>query len=167
MDQTSPKDDFRSTLRTIDAKGARKWVYAEVMGGAWRRRRNILAVVLVGFFLVAPWIVVDGYPLMQVDFFNRKLVLLGKVFLAHELNLFLTAVLGTIFGIYALTAWGGRVFCGWVCPTTPGWNRSSARSSNSSRAARTCDANWTRKGLRRTRSSARPSSGRFLSRSRS
>lgn len=116
MIQPGPVDDFRSTLRTIDAKGDRKWVYADVIGGVWRRRRNYLAVVLVGFFLAAPWIVIDGYPLMQVDFFNRKLVLLGKVFLAHELNLFITAVLGTILGIYALTAWGGRVFCGWVCP---------------------------------------------------
>lgn len=116
MSQPVPKNDFRSSLRTIDAKGNRNWVYADVVGGAWRRRRNILSVVLVAFFLAAPWIVVDGYPLMQVDFFNRKLVLLGKVFLAHELNLFLTAILGTIIGIYALTAWGGRVFCGWVCP---------------------------------------------------
>jgi cytochrome c oxidase accessory protein FixG len=116
MSQPAPKDDFRSTLRTIDAKGNRNWVYADVVGGAWRRRRTVLAIALVGFFLAAPWIVVDGYPLMQVDFFHRKLVLLGKVFLAHELNLFITAVLGTIFGIYALTAWGGRVFCGWVCP---------------------------------------------------
>jgi len=116
MSQSDPKDDFRRTLRTIDAKGNRNWVYAEVIGGVWRTRRTVLSIVLVGFFLAAPWIVVDGYPLMQVDFFNRKLVLLGEVFLAHELNLFITAVLGTIFGIYALTAWGGRVFCGWVCP---------------------------------------------------
>ncbi|MEN9306443.1 MAG: hypothetical protein RL173_375 [Fibrobacterota bacterium] len=115
MEQT-PKDDFRSTLRTIDAQGNRKWVYAEVMGGVWRKRRTALSVVLIAFFLAAPWIEVNGFPLMQVDFFNRKLVLMGQVFWAHELNLFITAILGTIFGVYALTAWGGRIVCGWVCP---------------------------------------------------
>lgn len=116
MTKPSHNDDFRSTLRTIDAQGNRNWVYADVVGGVWRKRRTVVSAILIAFFLAAPWIEVDGFPLMQVDFFNRKLVLLGQVFWAHELNLFITAVLGTIFGIYALTAWGGRVFCGWVCP---------------------------------------------------
>jgi len=103
-------------LRTIDAQGNRKWVYADVIGGVWRKRRTVVAVALITFFLAAPWIRIDGFPLMQVDFFNRKLVLLGQVFWAHELNLFITAILGTIFGVYALTAWGGRIVCGWICP---------------------------------------------------
>lgn len=110
------QDNFRDTLRTIDGKGNRNWVYAEILGGAWRRRRTALAVVLLLFFAASPWIVLNGLPLVQVDVFSRKLVLFGQVFWAHELGLFITAVLGIIIGIYALTAWGGRVFCGWLCP---------------------------------------------------
>lgn len=116
MTETKPKDDFRSTLRTIDGHGNRNWVYAEVIGGVWRKRRLLFAAPLLFFFAVAPWFTFRGNPWMQVDFFGRKLVIFGQIFWAHELPLFLTAILGTIIGIYALTAWGGRVFCGWLCP---------------------------------------------------
>ena len=110
------QDNFRDTLRTIDGKGARNWVYAEILDGVWRRRRQALAVFLLFFFAASPWITLNGLPMVQVDVFSRKLVLFGQVFWAHELGLFITAVLGVIIGIYALTAWGGRVFCGWFCP---------------------------------------------------
>lgn len=109
-------NDHRRSLRTLDATGERKWVYAEVVGGYWKKLRLLLAIPLLLVFLAAPWIELGDTPLFQVDFFGRRLILLGQVFWAHELSLFLTAVLGTIFGFYALTAWGGRVFCGWVCP---------------------------------------------------
>jgi len=102
--------------RTIDAEGKRKWVYAEIIGGYWRRWRLATAIPFLLFFVVAPWIHLGDVPLLQVDFFGRRLILFGQIFWAHELNLFITAVLGSIFGFYALTAWGGRVFCGWVCP---------------------------------------------------
>jgi len=110
------QDNFRDTLRTIDGKGNRNWVYAEILDGVWRRRRQALAILLLLFFAASPWITIDGFPMVQVDVFSRKLVLFGQVFWAHELSLFITAVLGSIIGIYALTAWGGRVFCGWFCP---------------------------------------------------
>jgi len=116
MTQQTFANDHRRSLRTLDATGQRKWVYAEVIGGYWKRLRLLLALPFLAFFLVAPWIRLGDTPLMQVDFFGRKLVLFGQIFWAHELSLFITAVLGTIFGFYALTAWGGRVFCGWVCP---------------------------------------------------
>ena len=109
-------NDHRRSLRTLDTDGQRKWVYAEVIGGYWKRWRKAAAIPFLGFFLVAPWLTLGDTPFMQVDFFGRRLILLGQIFWAHELSLFLTAILGTIFGFYALTAWGGRVFCGWVCP---------------------------------------------------
>jgi cytochrome c oxidase accessory protein FixG len=113
---TKPNGSFRDSLRTIDSEGNRNWVYAEIMDGLWRRRRQALAVGLLAFFAACPWITVHGHPLMQVDVFSRKLILFGTVFWAHELGIFITAVLGVIIGVYALTAWGGRVFCGWFCP---------------------------------------------------
>ena len=56
------KTDFRDRLATIDEKGRRLWVYAKKPKGKLTRNRNIVGLILLAFFFLAPFIKIHGNP---------------------------------------------------------------------------------------------------------
>lgn len=109
---------FRDRLKTVDEVGNRIWVYSDTMGGIWRKRRQIVAFVLLVFYFAVPWIRISRLPLLQIDFGHGRIIFMGQIFWAHEVSYFIPLVLSFAFGVFSLTAWKGRVFCGWACPQT-------------------------------------------------
>jgi len=53
-------DNFRDHLYTIDKKGHRKWVYADLVEGFWVVRRKIVAYTLILLYLSMPWVSING-----------------------------------------------------------------------------------------------------------
>ncbi|MCC6276643.1 MAG: cytochrome c oxidase accessory protein CcoG [Oligoflexia bacterium] len=96
--------------------GLRQWVYAEIFSGPWRARRRIVATALIAFYLLAPWIRVNGQPFIQFDLSHQRFFLLGNVFFFNELGLVVPLILATVFLILAITSALGRIWCGWACP---------------------------------------------------
>lgn len=109
---------FRDRLRTVDTRGNRLWVYADVAQGPLRRRRKILAYSLIAFYLFIPWFRFNNLPLFQLDFSSGRIIFVGQIFAPSETSLFLPLIFGSVLFILALTAWAGRVWCGWACPQT-------------------------------------------------
>jgi cytochrome c oxidase accessory protein FixG len=108
--------DFRSVLYTVDRQGRRKWIYAHIVQGAWRRWRQWLSVLLIGFYLALPFLTVGGRPFLRFDLPRRQFWIAGQVFWPQDFNyfllLFLIGVVGTLLAVALL----GRVYCGWLCP---------------------------------------------------
>ncbi|MCS6968832.1 MAG: cytochrome c oxidase accessory protein CcoG [Cytophagales bacterium] len=119
IEQLIKRDEsFRDRLSTIDEKGKRKWVYPKKPSGRFTRYRQAVALVLLGFFFSAPFIKVNGYPLLLINILERKFVIFGNVFWPQEMYLFVLAFLTGIVFIILFTVIYGRLFCGWVCPQT-------------------------------------------------
>lgn len=68
--------------------------------------------------LVTPWITINGNHLFLLSFDQKKLHLAGVAFDMQELYLMPFLLMLLFLGIFAVTAVGGRAWCGWACPQT-------------------------------------------------
>jgi cytochrome c oxidase accessory protein FixG len=110
--------DFRETLYTVDNKGNRRWVYADIVIGFWTKRRAIVAYVLMAWYLLLPWITVGGKQGARIDLANRRFTFLGAEFWATETYYLFLILACLAFSLFFFTSLFGRVWCGWACPET-------------------------------------------------
>lgn len=109
---------FRDRPINIDEKGGRKWVYAKKPKGKWYTYRSISSVVLLLFFVLAPFIRVKGYPFILLDIAERKFIIFGAIFWAQDTFILALLMLSFILFIILFTVTFGRLWCGWACPQT-------------------------------------------------
>ena len=109
-------DDFRSVMASVDAHGRRTWLHVHLVMGAWRLRRILLAIGLIGFYLVLPYLSVGGHPALLLDIPKRQFTVAGQVFWPQDFWYLLILVLIFVVGTALLVALVGRFFCGWLCP---------------------------------------------------
>jgi cytochrome c oxidase accessory protein FixG len=111
-------ESFRDRLATVDAKGKRKWVFAQKPKG---RFYNIRTLVSWGFFILfftIPFIKLNGRPLFLFNIPEAKFIIFGKIFWPQDFFIFGLTMVTFIIFIVLFTAAFGRLFCGWVCPQT-------------------------------------------------
>lgn len=112
------KESFRDRMATVDAKGKRKWVYAQKPTG---RFYNIRTLVSLGFFILffsLPFIKINGRPLFLFNIPEARFILFGKVFWPQDFFILGVTMITFIVFVVLFTAAFGRLFCGWVCPQT-------------------------------------------------
>lgn len=118
MDFLEHADDFRSLLPNVDSTGKRKWLFPVEPKGAWTRRRNVVAALLLGIFFGMPFIQFRGEPFFLFNVLERKFILFGTVFWPQDtLYLLLAALIFFVFILLFTTSFG-RIWCGWACPQT-------------------------------------------------
>jgi cytochrome c oxidase accessory protein FixG len=111
-------EDFRDRIATADRTGKRIWVYPLQPKGRLYTARTIVAAALLIFFFAAPFIRVNGQPLILLDVLNRNFIVFGLVFRPQDFYLFVLAILTLLVFVVQFTAIFGRLFCGWICPQT-------------------------------------------------
>ena len=109
---------FRDHLATVDDQGNRKWIYPKKPSGSYYQARIWLSYLLLAFLFLAPWIQINGLPLMMFNVLERKFILFGVLFYPHDFHIFMFSMVTGIIGIGIFTLVFGRIFCGWVCPQT-------------------------------------------------
>jgi len=105
-------------LTSMRPDGSRLMLHPSDVKGKWMTRRRWVFAVLIAFYVFAPLITVGGHPMVQLDFPERKFYLFGQTFNAQDVWLLVLIGLSFAFGLLFLTAWRGRVWCGWGCPQT-------------------------------------------------
>jgi cytochrome c oxidase accessory protein FixG len=70
------------------------------------------------FFVGAPFIRVNGYPLILLDIASRKFIIFGAIFWAQDTFIIALLMLSFILFIILFTVTFGRLWCGWACPQT-------------------------------------------------
>lgn len=75
-----------------------------------------VAATLVAWFL--PFITINGNHIFLLSFDKKQLHLMGVAFDMQELYLMPFLLMLLFLGIFAVTAIGGRAWCGWACPQT-------------------------------------------------
>jgi cytochrome c oxidase accessory protein FixG len=111
-------DEFRNELASVARDGRRKWVYARKPSGRLYRARTVLSWFLLAFLLLAPFIRVDGQPLMMLNVLERRFVLLGVLFRPQDFYLVVLIGLTCLVTVVLSTVVFGRIWCGWLCPQT-------------------------------------------------
>ena len=84
----------------------------------YRLKRYWAYGIVTMIALVMPWITIGGNHLFLLSFDQKKLHLAGVAFDMQELYLMPFLLMLLFLGIFAVTAVGGRAWCGWACPQT-------------------------------------------------
>lgn len=111
-------EEYRDTIATVDASGKRIWVYPKKPSGRFHNWRAVVAAVLLTLLFGAPWVKIDGQPLMLFNIFERKFVIFGQVFWPQDFFLFAIFLITLFVFIILFTVLYGRIWCGWACPQT-------------------------------------------------
>ncbi|MDX1640406.1 MAG: cytochrome c oxidase accessory protein CcoG [Balneolaceae bacterium] len=112
------KNQFRDHLATVNVEGKRNWIYPKKPSGRYYKARNIVAILLLAFFFSAPFITINGNPLLLINILERKFIIFGVAFWPQDLHLLVFGMLAFILFIVVFTAIFGRLWCGWACPQT-------------------------------------------------
>ncbi|HTF82560.1 MAG TPA: cytochrome c oxidase accessory protein CcoG [Cytophagales bacterium] len=111
-------ESFRDRLTTVSKEGNRLWVYAKAPKGKFTTYRNLVAYVCLVALFSAPFIKVGGYPLLLLNIFERKFVIVGSIFWPQDFYILAFVLLTFFVFIILFTAIFGRIWCGWACPQT-------------------------------------------------
>ena len=100
----------------------KKKQFKEYLNGwvSYRIKRYWAYAIATVMALVMPWITIGegGNHLFLLSFDQKKLHLAGIAFDMQELYLMPFLLMLLFLGIFAVTAVGGRAWCGWACPQT-------------------------------------------------
>lgn len=112
------EEEYRDTIATVDESGKRVWVYPKKPKGKFHNYRVWVTVALLGILFAGPFIKIGGHPLLLLNIFERRFVILGQAFWPQDF--FLLALLAVTFFVFIIlfTVAFGRVWCGWACPQT-------------------------------------------------
>ncbi len=110
--------EYRDSLATVDAAGNRVWVYPKKPKGRLHNLRILVTVVLLGLLFAGPFIKINSQPLLLLNIFQRKFIILGQVFWPQDFVLFGLAMITFFVFVILFTTAFGRIWCGWACPQT-------------------------------------------------
>ncbi len=115
---SSDKEYYRDKISTVDNAGKRVWIYPKKPKGKFYSARSIVAILLLAFLFIGPFIKINGHPFLLLDFLGRKFYIFGIAFWPQDLHLFGIALITLIVFVVLFTSVFGRIFCGWICPQT-------------------------------------------------
>lgn len=111
-------EEFRNSIATVDKTGKRVWIYPKKPAGTYHLRRVVVTAVLLSLFFAGPFLTVRGKPLLLLNLFERKFVVLGQAFWPQDFVLLALALMTFFVFIILFTVVFGRLWCGWACPQT-------------------------------------------------
>ena len=102
----------------MHSDGRRKWVYARQPSGSHYRARTVVSWFLLAFLFGAPFVRVNGQPLLLFNILERRFVFFGAVFWPQDFYIVVLIALTVLVTVVLSAATIGRVWCGWLCPQT-------------------------------------------------
>lgn len=111
-------EEFRNSISTVDESGKRVWVYPKKPSGAWHRKRAVVSIALLTLFFAGPFITIAGKPVLLLNFFERRFIVLGHAFWPQDFILLALVLLTFFVFVILFTVVFGRLWCGWACPQT-------------------------------------------------
>jgi len=113
-----PATPTLETLSTIREDGSRKNVHPADVSGPFTRWRKVIAALMLGIYILLPWIPINGYPAVFLDAVKRRFHFFGITFATQDLWIGFFVVTGLAFSLFYVSSLFGRVWCGWACPYT-------------------------------------------------
>jgi cytochrome c oxidase accessory protein FixG len=117
-DSVKPEHSYRDKVSTIDTQGKRVWIYPKKPHGPLTTKRSLVSIILLIFFFLAPFIRINGQPLLLFNILERKFIIFGLTFWPQDFHLFVLVTISLVVFIVLFTAIFGRIWCGWACPQT-------------------------------------------------
>jgi len=111
-------EEYRDSIATVDEKGKRIWIYPKKPSGKFHNLRIFVSIALLIILFGLPFIKIDGDPLMLIDVFDRKFIILGIHLWPQDFHIVALSMISLVVFVVLFTVVFGRVWCGWACPQT-------------------------------------------------
>ena len=115
---TKPPQPNLDSVTTIREDGSRPFLHPADVRGRFTWLRRLAALALLVIYVLLPWIPVNGYPAVFLDVAERRFHFFGLTLATQDLWLAFFLVAGLAFALFYITAFFGRIWCGWTCPYT-------------------------------------------------
>jgi cytochrome c oxidase accessory protein FixG len=112
------EEEFRNSIATVDEKGKRIWIFPKKPKGRFHTWRIAVTTVLLSLLFAGPFLKISGQPLLLLNFFERRFVILGHAFWPQDFFLLAVTLLVFFVCVILFTVVFGRIWCGWMCPQT-------------------------------------------------
>jgi cytochrome c oxidase accessory protein FixG len=97
-------------------------IYTRHLEGFYRKlARWTWLPMLAGYFLL-PWLSIDGHQAVWFDLAERKFYIFWMTFWPQDAPMLAALLIISAFGLFTITNFLGRVWCGFSCPQTV-WTR--------------------------------------------
>lgn len=112
------KENFRDSISTISKEGKRNFIYPKKPKGKYTNYRTFVSWFLLAFFLLSPFIKINGNQFLLFNVLERKFNIFGQPFWPQDFYLLVFSMLLGVVFVILFTVIFGRIFCGWICPQT-------------------------------------------------
>lgn len=108
---------------TVSRRSPTRLPIPQTVRGRYRTIKTCLAVVLLAFYFVVPWIRWNRGGLLPdqavlFDLPGRRMFIFGLEFWPQDLPIAVGALILAAFALFGATTLAGRVWCGFTCPQT-------------------------------------------------
>jgi cytochrome c oxidase accessory protein FixG len=102
----------------IDLYQRREKIYTRKIEGFYQRVRLFSGWPLLLGYLLLPWASWNGHQAVLFDLPARKFHILGLTFWPQDFPMLAFLLMIAAFGLFAVTTFAGRLWCGYTCPQT-------------------------------------------------
>ncbi|WP_349616995.1 cytochrome c oxidase accessory protein CcoG [Azotobacter salinestris] len=119
MSEQIPVQDVTSADKdsdNVDLYVQREKIYTRAFTGLYRNLRRVGGLVLFILFFGTVWLNWDGRQAVWWDLPERKFYIFGATFWPQDFMLLSWLLIICAFGLFFVTVFAGRVWCGYTCP---------------------------------------------------
>ncbi|WP_199609929.1 cytochrome c oxidase accessory protein CcoG [Flocculibacter collagenilyticus] len=93
-------------------------IYVRSVKGTFQRLRRYMGAVFMLLFMITPWIQYQGHQAILFDIEQQKFHLFALTLWPQDLLVVAFIFMIAAFALFFVTAFYGRVWCGYMCPQT-------------------------------------------------
>lgn len=108
--------DKADEIELIDLYQKREKIYVRAVKGRFRNLRIIGGALLLLLYFGTAWLNVNGQQIILFDLPQRQFHLFGTTFWPQDLSLLSLLLITCAYGLFFITNFAGRVWCGYACP---------------------------------------------------
>ncbi|WP_028239403.1 cytochrome c oxidase accessory protein CcoG [Stutzerimonas azotifigens] len=110
-DVTPPKK-----VESVDLYATRERIYTRAFTGLYRNLRRVGGAALFLLFFGTVWLNWDGRQAVWWNLPERKFYIFGATYFPQDFILLSAMLIIAAFGLFFITVFAGRVWCGYTCP---------------------------------------------------
>jgi cytochrome c oxidase accessory protein FixG len=114
--QIPVKDVTPDKVETVDLYANRERIYTRAFTGIFRNLRMLGGALLFILYFGTVWLTWNGRPAVWWNLPERKFHILSATYWPQDFVLLSAILIIAAFGLFFITVYAGRVWCGYTCP---------------------------------------------------
>lgn len=114
--QIPVKDVTPGKVETVDLYANREKIYTRSFTGIFRNLRMLGGALLFILYFGTVWLTWNGRPAVWWNLPERKFHILSATYWPQDFVLLSAILIIAAFGLFFITVYAGRVWCGYTCP---------------------------------------------------